>query len=78
MELDKFLNIFLGELLETQEEIDRVKAVLKANMYANFKEYDDIKIKFQASIEGNDQEFDIKVATDKYDDKEIVLKYFIK
>lgn len=73
MKLDKFLDVFLGELIENQQGIDSVKATLKANMYASFKEYDDTKVEFQVLTDDNNYNCDISMILEGYDDGEVIF-----
>lgn len=73
MKLDKFLDMFLMELVENQQGIDLVKATLKANMYANSKEYDDTKVEFQVLTDDNNYDCNVSITSDKYNDGEIVF-----
>lgn len=73
MKLDNFLDMFLGELVENQQGIDSIKATLKANMYANFKEYDDTKVEFQVLTEVNTCDCDVSMLSEGYDYGEIVF-----
>lgn len=73
MKLDNFLDMFLGELVENQQGIDSIKATLKANMYANFKEYDDTKVEFQVLTEVNTYDCDVSMLSEGYDYGEIVF-----
>ena len=73
MKLDKFLDMFLMELVENQQGIDSIKATLNANMYANFKDYDNTKVEFQVLTDDNNYDCNVSMTSDKYDDGEVIF-----
>ena len=72
MELDVFLDKLLDNLLD-KEGIESVKASIKCNMYANFKDYNTAKVEFQV-FNGNDNyEPQVVISSEGYSDGEVIF-----
>lgn len=75
MKLDEFIEDFFENLLD-KEGIDTIKATVKAQMSANFKEYDETKVECQVFTEEDNFTPRVEMSSEGYSDGEIVFLDF--
>ena len=72
MELDKFLNNFLENIID-DEYSNKVIKLLKEGMKQNDLDFDSAKVEYQVITDGNNYDPRVEISSEAYNDGEIVF-----